>query len=257
MTSIFIGGGTPSLFSPEAIDRLLVAIRARLALAPALEVTLEANPGTFERETLRRLPRPPGSIGCRSASRASMTGCSPRSAGFTMPARPGPQRPARRLCSTLQSRPDVRAAGADVAGLQADLATALSFAPAHLSVYHLTLEPNTLFAPFPPPLPDDDLAAEMQDADRGRARCGRPFALRGLGLRAGRPALRDTTSTTGTSATTSASAPGRTASCRLTTASSARCAGSTRRAISKRRSRATRLEQEHEVAVGDLRSSSC
>jgi coproporphyrinogen III oxidase-like Fe-S oxidoreductase len=65
--SVFIGGGTPSLFSPEGIDRLLAAVRARLPLEAGCEITLEANPGTFERERFK--------AGCRSACRVSTTAC--------------------------------------------------------------------------------------------------------------------------------------------------------------------------------------
>ncbi len=72
-TAIFIGGGTPSLFSPEAIDRLIADLRARLPLEPDCEITLEANPGTFETRPLPRLPRARASRACRSACRASTT----------------------------------------------------------------------------------------------------------------------------------------------------------------------------------------
>jgi len=163
VTSIFIGGGTPSLFSPEAIDRLLVAIRARLALAPALEVTLEANPGTFERERFEGF-RAAGvnrlSLGVQSFDDRMLAAI-----GRVHDA--GQARAAAASAATLFERFNLdlmfALPGQTLPGLQTDLETALSFAPGHLSVYHLTLEPNTLFARFPPPLPDDDLAAEMQD----------------------------------------------------------------------------------------------
>ncbi len=164
VASVFIGGGTPSLFSPSAIDRLLADIRARLPLEPGCEVTLEANPGTFERERFRAY-RGAGvtrlSIGVQSFDDAML-------------ARIG------RVHDGAQARAAVEEAaaafetfnidlmyalpGQDLAALQADLDTALSFAPPHLSVYHLTLEPNTVFATRPPPgLPDDDEAAAMLD----------------------------------------------------------------------------------------------
>ena len=163
VSSIFIGGGTPSLFSPEAIDRLLADIRARLPLEPGCEVTLEANPGTFERERFRAF-RAAGvtrlSIGVQSFDDTAL-------------ARIG------RVHDAAQARAAVAEAaaafdtfnldlmyalpGQDLAGLDADLSTALSFAPPHLSIYHLSIEPNTAFANRPPVLPDDDLASDMLD----------------------------------------------------------------------------------------------
>jgi putative oxygen-independent coproporphyrinogen III oxidase len=161
--SVFIGGGTPSLFAPTAIERLLGAIRARLPLEPGCEITLEANPGTFERERFRAF-RDAGvtrlSIGVQSFDDAAL-------------ARLG------RVHDAAQARAAVDEAarafdtwnldlmyalpGQTVAQLQVELATALSFAPPHLSIYHLTIEPNTQFARQPPELPDDDLASEMLD----------------------------------------------------------------------------------------------
>ena len=161
--SVFIGGGTPSLFSPEGIDRLLAELRARLPLEPGCEVTLEANPGTFERDRFRAF-RAAGvtrlSIGVQSFDDAAL-------------ARIG------RVHDGAQARAAVEEAaaafdtfnldlmyalpGQDRAALDRDLAQALAFAPPHLSVYHLTLEPNTVFASRPPVLPDEDLASEMLD----------------------------------------------------------------------------------------------
>ncbi|RVT54414.1 oxygen-independent coproporphyrinogen III oxidase-like protein [Rubrivivax albus] len=161
--SVFIGGGTPSLFSPEGIDRLLADVRALLPLEPGCEVTLEANPGTFERERFRAF-RAAGvtrlSIGVQSFDDAALK-------------RIG------RVHDGAQSRAAVAEAadafdtfnldlmyalpGQDEAALQQDLATALSFEPPHLSIYHLTLEPNTVFANRPPVLPDDDTASAMLD----------------------------------------------------------------------------------------------
>ncbi|ODU99623.1 MAG: YggW family oxidoreductase [Rubrivivax sp. SCN 70-15] len=163
IASVFIGGGTPSLFSPEAIDRLLAAVRARLALEPGCEVTLEANPGTFERERFRAY-RGAGvtrlSIGVQSFDDAALQAIG-------------------RVHDAAQARAAVEEAaaafdtfnidlmyalpGQTLAALDADLAAALACRPPHLSVYHLTLEPNTWFASHPPALPDDDLASEMLD----------------------------------------------------------------------------------------------
>jgi coproporphyrinogen III oxidase-like Fe-S oxidoreductase len=97
--SVFIGGGTPSLFSPEGIDRLLADLRARLPLEPGCEVTLEANPGTFERERFRAF-RAAGvtrlSIGVQSFDDAALR----RSAACTTPPRPGPRSKRRPRPST-------------------------------------------------------------------------------------------------------------------------------------------------------------
>jgi oxygen-independent coproporphyrinogen-3 oxidase len=161
--TVFIGGGTPSLFSPEGIDRLLADIRARLPLAAGAEVTLEANPGTFERERFRAF---------RSAGVTRLS-IGVQSFDDTMLVRLG------RVHSGAQARAAIEEAaatfdtfnldlmyalpGQTLAQLQADLGTALAFAPPHLSLYHLTLEPNTEFALNPPVLPADDLASDMLD----------------------------------------------------------------------------------------------
>ena len=161
--SIFIGGGTPSLFAPQSIDRLLADIRARLPLEAACEVTLEANPGTFERERFRAY-RSAGvtrlSVGVQSFDDAKLAALG-------------------RVHDAAQARAAVEEAasafetfnidlmyalpGQTLAELDADLKTALAFAPPHLSIYHLTIEPNTVFAKFPPVVPDDDLASDMLD----------------------------------------------------------------------------------------------
>jgi putative oxygen-independent coproporphyrinogen III oxidase len=162
--SVFIGGGTPSLFSPDAIAQLISDIRARLPLEAGAEITMEANPGTFERERFRAF-RAAGvtrlSIGVQSFDDAAL-------------ARIG------RVHSAQQARDAVQEAaaafdtfnidlmyalpGQSLAQLQQDLNTALAFEPPHLSVYHLTIEPNTAFANQPPVLPDDDTASDMLDA---------------------------------------------------------------------------------------------
>ena len=198
--TIFLGGGTPSLFAPEEIERLLAAIRARLPLEPGCEITLEANPGTFERERFRAF-RAAGvnrlSIGVQSFDDERLEALG-------------------RVHDAAQARAAIAEAkeafetfnidlmyglpGQTLAGCEADLAAALAFAPPHLSVYQLTIEPNTYFAKYPPALADDDLAAAMRSS---ATRC------RPMREAATRPA---TTSTTGSSATTSASAPVPTAS---------------------------------------------
>jgi len=163
--TIFFGGGTPSLISPEAIDRLLAGIRARVPLAPDAEITLEANPGTveagrftgyrtagvnrlsigiqsFDDQQLKALGRIHGRAEALAAAAAA------RTAGFE-----------NFNLDLMFGLP-----GQDMAGALADLRTALALAPAHLSVYQLTLEPNTPFAARPPQLPDDEAIAAMQDA---------------------------------------------------------------------------------------------
>jgi oxygen-independent coproporphyrinogen-3 oxidase len=162
--SVFIGGGTPSLFSPQGIERLLADIRARLPLVPDCEITLEANPGTFERERFRAF-RAAGvtrlSIGVQSFDDASLRaiGRVHDSAQARAAVEEAAQAFERFNIDLMYALP-----GQDLVGLRADLDAALSFAPPHLSVYHLTLEPNTVFATRPPAgLPDEDLAAQMLD----------------------------------------------------------------------------------------------
>ena len=161
--SVFIGGGTPSLFSPDSIERLLADIRARLPLVPGCEITLEANPGTFERERFRAF-RAAGvtrlSIGVQSFHDASL-----HAIGRVHDAAQARAAVAEAASAFDTFNIDLMYAlpGQTLELLAADLDAALAFAPPHLSVYHLTLEPNTFFATHPPPLPDEDLAAQMLD----------------------------------------------------------------------------------------------
>ena len=161
--SVFIGGGTPSLFSPDGIDRLLSEIRARLVLAPGVEVTLEANPGTFERERFKAF-RAAGvtrlSIGVQSFNDAALDRLG--RVHDAAQARAAVAE-AREAFDTFNIDLMYALPGQDLAALNEDLDTALGFSPPHLSVYHLTLEPNTLFALHPPALPDNDLASDMLD----------------------------------------------------------------------------------------------
>jgi oxygen-independent coproporphyrinogen-3 oxidase len=175
-TSVFIGGGTPSLFSPAAIERLLSEIRARLPLVPGAEITLEANPGTFERERFRAY-RAAGvnrlSIGVQSFDDEAL-----RRLGRVHDAAQARAAlaEAREVFETWNIDLMYALPGQTLAQLQADLDEALSWAPPHLSIYHLTIEPNTVFAARPPVLPDEDTASEMLDlvtalaADAGLAR---------------------------------------------------------------------------------------
>ncbi len=161
--SVFIGGGTPSLFSPDEIDRLLAAVRARLRLAPDCEVTLEANPGTFETNRFRAF-RAAGvtrlSIGVQSFNDAHLEVLGRvHDRAQAMAA----LEEARSAFDTFNLDLMYALPGQTIDQLEQDVQTALSFAPPHLSVYHLTIEPNTYFAKFPPVVPDDDLAYAMLD----------------------------------------------------------------------------------------------
>ncbi|NDP42307.1 MAG: oxygen-independent coproporphyrinogen III oxidase-like protein [Aromatoleum sp.] len=164
VVTVFIGGGTPSLFSAAAIDRLLAGMRARVPLSPDAEVTLEANPGTFEREKfagfsaagVNRL-----SIGIQSFNPQHL-----RSLGRVHDADEARRAADAGLAIFGNVNFDLMYALPEqtVADAEADLAQALAFAPPHLSFYHLTLEPNTLFHRYPPRLPDDEVTADIEDA---------------------------------------------------------------------------------------------
>ena len=166
--SVFFGGGTPSLFSARAIDVLLSAFRARLALAPDCEITLEANPGTFEREKFRDF-RSSGvnrlSIGVQSFNPRHL-----RSLG-----RIHDDRDARRAIETaLEHYEEINLdlmyalPGQTQEESEADVRAAVSFGTSHLSFYHLTIEPNTRFFQHPPSVPGDDAAAAMQELIEAR-----------------------------------------------------------------------------------------
>lgn len=184
--SVFIGGGTPSLFSPDAIGELIADVRARVPLEPGCEITLEANPGTFERDRFRGY-RQAGvtrlSIGVQSFNDEKLQAIG-------------------RVHDAAQARAAVEEAkdtfdtfnldlmyalpGQTLAELRDDLSQALAFDPPHLSIYHLTIEANTWFAKHPPVVPDDDTAFDMLDLiteETGRAGLARyevsAFAQRG------------------------------------------------------------------------------
>jgi putative oxygen-independent coproporphyrinogen III oxidase len=161
--SIFFGGGTPSLFSARAIDELLAAFRARLNLAADAEVTLEANPGTFESAKFRDY-RACGvnrlSIGIQSFDPAKLQALGRIHDGDE----------ARRAIGIAQAHFDninldlmYALPQQTLYEAEQDIDAARDFRTTHLSAYHLTLEPNTLFYRHPPPLPDSELAADMQD----------------------------------------------------------------------------------------------
>ncbi|KRH98644.1 radical SAM family heme chaperone HemW [Curvibacter sp. PAE-UM] len=161
--SIFLGGGTPSLFAPESIARLLSDIRARLKLSADCEITLEANPGTFEKERFRAF-RDAGvtrlSVGVQSFKDAHLQ-------------RIGRVHDSAQAIAALEEAArsfdtwnlDLMYAlpGQSLEDLRQEIDQALAFAPPHLSIYHLTIEPNTYFAKHPPQVPEDDTAYAMLD----------------------------------------------------------------------------------------------
>lgn len=167
LASIFIGGGTPSLFSPETIEQLLAAIRARLPFTTECEITLEANPGTanvdrfseFRQAGVNRL-----SLGVQSFDDQQLKNL-------------GRIHNSREAFRAIEA---AFAAGFDninldlmyglpnqtITAAHADIKTACSLQTTHLSWYQLTLEPNTLFYQQPPPLPQDEILWDMQESQQ-------------------------------------------------------------------------------------------
>jgi putative oxygen-independent coproporphyrinogen III oxidase len=162
IVSIFFGGGTPSLFPPDAIGRVLEAVGRHFDVAPDCETTLEANPGTVERGRF---------TGYRGAgvNRVSLGAQSFDSRQLDVLGRIHSPAETTRAAEELHASGlsnfnlDLMYAlpGQDAAGAASDVAQALALNPAHLSHYQLTLEPGTLFAAKPPDLPGDDAAVEM------------------------------------------------------------------------------------------------
>ncbi len=168
IVSVFIGGGTPSLMSAQGLDRLMSDIRSLLPLEAGAEITMEANPGTFEAEKFR-------SYAASGINRLSIGIQSFNARHLQALGRIHDGDEARRAIEIAQQHFsnfnfDLMFAlpGQTMDEAAVDLETALGFAPPHLSLYHLTLEPNTVFAKYPPELPDDDSSAAMQQmiADR-------------------------------------------------------------------------------------------
>lgn len=166
--TIFIGGGTPSLMSAAGLDRLLSDVRTLLPIDSAAEITMEANPGTFEAEKFKQY-RLSGinrlSIGIQSFNSRHLSALGRIHNGDE----------AQRAIAIAQENfenfnLDLMFAlpQQTLAEAMSDVEMALQFNPNHLSLYHLTLEPNTYFAKFPPAIPDDDLSAEMQDQIQAR-----------------------------------------------------------------------------------------
>jgi oxygen-independent coproporphyrinogen-3 oxidase len=162
--SVFFGGGTPSLFAPASIDAILAAARARLSLAVDAEVTLEANPGTFEAQKFAGF-RAAGvnrlSIGIQSFDDRFL-----KALGRVHDGAEAKRAVEIGLATFDNVNLDLMYAlpGQSLAQARADIATAIAFRPQHLSAYHLTIEPNTAFAAHPPAVPDNDAAADMQEA---------------------------------------------------------------------------------------------
>ncbi|MBI3350374.1 MAG: oxygen-independent coproporphyrinogen III oxidase-like protein [Burkholderiales bacterium] len=173
VVSIFIGGGTPSLFNPEQIAELISDIRARLPLEPGCEITLEANPGTFERERFKGF-RAAGvtrlSVGVQSFDDAQL-----KALGRVHSADQAREALTEAAASFETFNLDLMYAlpGQTLDDLSRELDAALSFKPPHLSIYHLTIEPNTVFATRTPAgLPDPDLASDMLDLITARTGVG-------------------------------------------------------------------------------------
>ena len=165
--SIFFGGGTPSLFSARSIDTLLSGIRSRVTIAADAEITLEANPGTFEAQKFHDF-RAAGinrlSIGIQSFNDAHLKALG-------------------RIHSADEARRAIGIAQAEFDNInldlmyglpeqtldqaRADIGEGIRYGTSHLSAYQLTLEPNTVFYRHPPRLPAHDLTAEMQESAEG------------------------------------------------------------------------------------------
>src|SRR5215213_10099202 len=169
LISVFLGGGTPSLFDPEAIARVLAAACRNFAVEEAFEVTLEANPGTIERGRFEE-------YAAAGVNRVSLGAQSFDARALQALGRihsPG---------DTIRAAQELHAAGIanfnldlmyalpgqTVADALLDIEKALALAPAHLSHYQLTIEPGTVFAASPPTLPGDDAAAAMLAECRDR-----------------------------------------------------------------------------------------
>ena len=161
--TVFIGGGTPSLLSAAGIDRLLAMLRSRLNLWPDAEITLEANPGTAEAERFRSYAASGVnriSLGIQSFDDAKLLALGRvHDGGQARAAIDMAQRAVRRVNLDLM----FALPGQTLAQCQQDAREALSFGTEHLSMYQLTFEANTVFAKYPPEVPDDEVAFDMQE----------------------------------------------------------------------------------------------
>ena len=162
--SIFMGGGTPSLFEPHFIGELISGIRSRLPLVPDCEITLEANPGTFEKDRFKAFGQAGVnrlSLGVQSFNDAHLQalGRVHSSDQAQAAAHEASETFARWNLDLMYALP-----GQTRDDLQADLAVVAQLKPPHVSIYQLTIEPNTQFAKFPPKhLPDEDASYDMLD----------------------------------------------------------------------------------------------
>ncbi len=162
--TVFIGGGTPSLLSAAGIDRLLAMLRSHLNLWPDAEITLEANPGTAESERFRSYAASGVnriSLGIQSFDDAKLLALGRvHDGGQARAAIDMAQRAVGRVNLDLM----FALPGQTLAQCQQDAREALSFGTEHLSMYQLTFEPNTVFAKYPPEVPDDEVAFDMQES---------------------------------------------------------------------------------------------
>jgi oxygen-independent coproporphyrinogen-3 oxidase len=163
VSSVFFGGGTPSIFSAPAIEQLLSAFRARLPLAADAEITLEANPGTVEAGKFR-------DFAAAGVNRLSVGIQSFNPGHLAALGRIHDDREARRAVEIARAHfenfnLDLMYAlpGQTLEEAEADVAEAIATGAPHLSFYHLTIEPNTAFHKHPPPLPDEDAAAAIHE----------------------------------------------------------------------------------------------
>ncbi len=176
LSTIFMGGGTPSLFSPAAIGTVLEEARALFGFEPDIEITLEANPGTIERGRFAEY----AAVG---VNRVSLGAQSFGARQLEVLGR------IHNAADTARATEELHAAGLsnfnldlmyglpeqDVAGARSDLRQAVGLGPAHLSHYHLTMEPGTVFGARPPPLPSEDSVEAMLEA------CAEELSGAGLG----------------------------------------------------------------------------
>jgi len=161
--TVFIGGGTPSLMQPEAMEQLLSHIRARINLSPLAEITMEANPGTVDQRKF-------ADFYAAGVNRLSM---GIQSFDDVLLAKIGRIHDSQQACYAIEQAQNAGFSninldlmyalpGQNLASAVHDMQQAISFKPAHISHYQLTIEANTLFASRPPPLPDDELSYDMQ-----------------------------------------------------------------------------------------------
>jgi len=162
--TVFIGGGTPSLMSEGAIDQLLATIRARLALWPDAEITLEANPGAAEAHRFKAYAQ--SGINRLSLGIQSFNDQQLVRLGRAHDARQARQAIDMACAAVARVNLDLMYGLPDqtLAQCQADLTEAVGFGTEHLSLYQLTLEPQTVFAKYPPTLPDESVIEEMEQA---------------------------------------------------------------------------------------------